>query len=310
MAISKDVCQNITDAIVRELESGTLPWCKPWRSDGTMRLPVLPRRHNGQSYRGINILILWAQADKMGYRHHTWMTFQQAREYGAHVRKGETGTQIVYANKLLKDETNAAGETETKVIPFLKAYTVFNAEQIEGLPAKFDLPAAAAPLAVTDKPGLDWIAYADAQDWFDAIPASISHGGDRAYYQPSTDSVRMPERDAFTSERAYFSVLAHELTHWTGAESRLNRSMGKRFGDDAYAMEELVAELGAAFTLAELGIMPAIREDHAPYIASWIKVLKDDSRAIVTAAAKASDAVAHLQSYHAADTIMELDDAA
>ena len=308
MAISKDVCQQITDSIIRELESGTLPWCKPWRGGDTMRVPVLPRRHTGQAYRGINILILWAKADAAGYRNAHWMTFQQALDYKACVRKGEKGTQIVFANKILKDETNSAGETSTKVIPFLKAYTVFNAEQIDGLPARFATPS--APLAVTNNPGLDWFAYADAQTWFDAIPATLSHGGDRAYYQPSTDSVRMPERDAFTSERAYFSVLAHELTHWTGAESRLNRSMGKRFGDDAYAMEELVAELGAAFTLAELGIMPAIREDHAPYIASWIKVLKDDSRAIVTAAAKASDAVAHLQSYHAADTIMELDDAA
>ena len=287
MAITADVCEKITASIIAELEKGVMPWVKPWASGN---VPMMPRRHTGESYSGVNILILWAAAQSKGYENPNWMTFKQALDYKAAVRKGETGTQIVFASKISVDETDSAGEARTKTISFLKTYTVFNAEQIDNLPERFKVkPVAAAPDNVKD-----WNAAQNALQWFDAVPAKVEHAGARAYFMPSADKVVMPARDSFKSVQAYLSTLAHELTHWSGHKPRLDREFGKRFGDERYAAEELVAELGAAFTMAELGMVPAVREDHAPYIASWIKVLKNDSRAILTAASKASEAVAYL----------------
>jgi antirestriction protein ArdC len=296
MALSTDICENITASIIRELDAGALPWVKPWRGDAGVagNFPTLPRRHTGEAYRGINILLLWAASDRAGFKSNVWMTYKQAQEYKAFVRKGEKGTQIVYASKIVKpgDMTESGEQSADKVISFLKGYTVFNVDQIDGLPAKF----AAAPHVRAadngqndDLPGI--------ADWFSAVPAVLHHGGDRAYFSPHTDFVAMPVKAAFKSAQAYYGTLAHEFVHWTGHETRLNREFGKRFGDNAYAMEELVAELGAAFTMASLGLLPQVRDDHAPYIASWLKVLKADSRAIVTAAAKASDAVAYLEAF-------------
>jgi len=291
MALSTDICDKITASIIAELENGVLPWVKPWAAGN---VPSLPRRHGGEAYRGINILILWGAAQDRGYRSNVWMTFKQALEYKAAVRKGEKGTQIVFASKMVKEETDGAVEAHQRAISFLKGYTVFNADQIDGLPARFAPP---APVLAVVQNGLDWERYAAPLAWFGKIPAKLSHGGGRAYFRPATDEVVMPPRESFTTEKRYLGTLVHELTHWTGAPARLNRTFGKRFGDNAYAVEELVAELGAAFTMAELGLTPQVREDHAPYIASWLKVLKGDSNAIVTAAAKASDALAHLCSY-------------
>ena len=283
---SQDICEQITAAIITELEKGVMPWSKPWAGLGA---PVMPRRHAGERYRGINILILWGKAEAAGYRAPHWMTFKQALEYGGNVRKGEKGTQIVYTNRVTKFETNEVGEDVERSFGFLKSYTVFNVEQIDNLPAKFALK---EPI-VTDTPDAkDWTACAAPLAWFEAIPAEVIHRGDKAFYILSLDRIELPERDNFFSPSAYFSTRGHETTHWTKAETRLNRDFGmSRFGDAAYAMEELVAELGAAFTMAELGLVPAIREDHAPYIAHWLVALKNDSKAILTAAAKASDAL-------------------
>ena len=303
MAISKDICEKITNSIIAELEKGTMPWVKPWSAGNMPRLPV---RHGGQPYRGINILILWGAAQDAGYRSNVWMTFKQALEYGGAVRKGEKSTQIVFASKFVKEEQTPEGDTSKRAIPFLKGYNVFNAEQIDGLPAKFAAP---APVLTVVGEGKSWADYAAQEAWFNHVPATLRHGGGKAFFSPSQDFVQMPPRDSFKSEQAYFGTLAHEFTHWTGHTSRLDRTFGKRFGDNAYAMEELVAELGAAFTMAALGLQPQIREDHAPYIAGWLKVLKGDSKAIVTAAAKASDALALLSGYQPG-AAEELDEAA
>jgi antirestriction protein ArdC len=289
---SQDVCEKITAAIIAELERGVLPWNKSWAGHGG---PVMPRRHTGIRYRGINVLILWGQAEEAGYRSPFWMTFKQAQEYGANVRKGEKGTQIVYANRVTKSETNEAGEDVERSFGFLKAYSVFNAEQIENLPAQF-LPPSPPPAQVPDEK--DWTAYEAASAWFEGIPAQVRHGGDKACFIPSLDRIDLPDREDFFTAQHYFSVRAHETVHWTKMESRLNRDFGReRWGDEGYAMEELVAELGAAFTMAELGMVPAIREDHAPYIAHWLSVLKSHGKAILTAAAKASDALEYMSKF-------------
>ena len=293
---SQEICERITQAVVAELERGVMPWSQPWTAAGSASRPIMPRRHSGARYRGINVLILWAETQEAGYRSPYWMTFKQALEYGACVRKGERGTQIVYANRVTRTETNSEGEDVERNFSFLKSYTVFNAEQIEGLPERFHVP---APQPVEAPEARDWASFADALAWFEAIPAEVRHGGARAFYMPSADRIEIPDRDKFHRPEAYFSVRGHETVHWTKHETRLARDFGQvRWGDEGYAMEELVAELGAAFTMAEIGLQPEIREDHAPYIASWLKVLKQHSRALLTAAAKASDALEFLCAFH------------
>jgi antirestriction protein ArdC len=288
---SQDICENITASIIKELEAGVMPWSKPWKGTGG---PVMPLRHTGTRYRGINILILWAAAEAEGYRSAHWMTFKQAQEYGGCVRRGEKATQIVYADRVVKTETNETGENVERNFSFLKSYSVFNTQQIEGLPEQFTI----SELGFSENENehiKDWAAYAKTQSWFDAIPAEIIHRGERAVYIPSLDRIELPAPGAFFTPESYFSTRAHETVHWTKTEKRLNRDFGAaRFGDEGYAMEELVAEIGAAFVIAQLGHQPAVREDHAPYIAVWLKVLKRDSKAILTAAAKASDALDYL----------------
>ena len=291
---TQDICDRVTQAVIAELEKGTMPWTKPWTGAGG---PVMPRRHSGARYRGINILLLWSRAEETGFRSSFWMTFKQAQEYGGCVRKGEKGTQIVYTNRVTKSETNDAGEDVERNFGFLKSYTVFNAEQIDNLPDEFSSPVLAPEAVPTAK---NWAAYGDVFAWFEAIPAEVRHQGDKAMFIPSLDRIELPERDAFNSAQSYFSTRGHETVHWAGGKSRLARDLSGRFGDKAYAMEELIAELGAAFTMAELGLVPAIREDHAPYIAQWLAVLKNDSRAILTAAAKASDALEFLSNFQPA----------
>lgn len=292
-----DIAQVITDAIIAELEAGTLPWVKPWSASTAKPRPLvtLPRRHTGAHYRGVNILILWDAAQRAGYRSPYWMTFKQAVAYKAGVRKGEKGTAIVYVDRIVKAEEGPAGEDRERVIPFLKTYVVFNAEQIEGLPAAF-YPA--APVPQPDVPaGAPIVVPEAASRYFDNVPADVSHGGDRAFFAPQLDAIRLPPVEAFRSAEAYVGTRAHETVHWSGHKSRLARDLSGRFGSDAYAMEELIAELGAAFVSASIGLAPAIREDHAPYIAGWLKTLKNDKRAILTAAARASDALDYLDGF-------------
>ncbi|MEJ0051702.1 MAG: zincin-like metallopeptidase domain-containing protein [Methylovirgula sp.] len=282
--MKSDVYQKITNQIVSELEKGVRPWLKPWSAEHAAGKIVRPLRANGMPYRGINILMLWSAAMANGFATPIWMTFKQALDLSAHVRKGEHGSLVVYADKIVRTGRDAeTGEESEETIPFLKAYTVFNVEQIDGLPAHYY--AKAVPRGTS----IQRIAHADG--FFAATGAIVRHGGNRAFYSPSSDHVQMPPFEAFRDAESYYATLAHECTHWTRHASRLDRDFGrKRWGDGGYAMEELVAELASAFLSADLDLTPEVREDHAAYIGSWLKVLKNDKRAIFTAASHAQRA--------------------
>lgn len=280
----EDVYQRITGHIVAELEKGVRPWLKPWNAEHAAGRITRPLRGNGIPYQGINVVMLWSVAVAKGYAAPIWMTYKQAAELGAHVRKGEQGSLVVYASKVTRTETDTeTGEASERDIPFMKGYTVFNVEQVEGLPEHFYAPAS---------PRLDPVARLDrAERFFASTRAAIRHGGDRAFYTGTEDRIQMPPFETFKDAESYYATLAHETTHWTRHPSRLDRDFGrKRFGDEGYAMEELVAELGSAFLSADLDLALEPREDHAAYIASWLKVLKDDKRAIFTAASHAQRA--------------------
>jgi antirestriction protein ArdC len=280
-----DVYTRVTSRIVEELERGVRPWMRPWSVEHAAGRITRPLRSNGQPYKGINILMLWASAEAQGFANPFWVTFQQAKELGGFVKKGEHGSPVVYANTFKKKETNDAGEETEQEIPFLKEYTVFNAAQVEGLPAYFYELAK----AIETKPPAR---IEQAEAFFANTKAEIQYGGNRAYYAIDRDYVRMPPFETFRDAESHAATLAHELTHWTRHETRLNRDLGrKKWGDNGYAMEELVAELGSAFLCADLSITPEVREDHASYIESWLKVLKGDKRAVFSAASLASQAV-------------------
>lgn len=279
-----DVYSRITSQIIASLECGVKPWTQPWNAAHAAGPVSRPLRYNGETYSGINVLTLWASAMEHRFAAPIWMTFNQARQLGAHVRKGETGSPVVYASTVVKNEPDeATGEDVDRAIPFLKSYTVFNVDQIEGLPCHY------YALAAGETNPDEHIDAADA--FFTRTGAEIEHGGNAAYYAPILDHIRMPVFEAFRSAEAYYATLAHEVTHWTRHKSRLDRDFGReKFGDAGYAREELVAELGAAFLCADLGLTLEDREDHAAYIGHWLAVLKSDKRAIFSAAAHAQRA--------------------
>jgi len=283
-----DLYSRVTGKIIADLEQGVRPWHRAWNAGNTEGRIIRPLRHNGIPYQGINIIMLWMAAVTAGYRSPHWLTFRQAQELGGNVRKGEHGELVVYADRIIRTDTNDQGEETERAIPFLKGYTVFNAEQCENLPAQYNL--------VPDTPALPIAERITAADnFFAATGAVIRHGGNRAYYAEGADLVQMPPFECFRDAERYAATLAHELTHWTKHESRLARDFGrKRFGDEGYAREELVAELGAAFLSADLGITPDVREDHAAYIASWLNALKQDTRFIFSTASHAQRAADYL----------------
>lgn len=295
-----DIYTRITDQIVAALEQGIKPWTQPWNAAHAAGSISRPLRHNGQPYSGINVLSLWASSMERHFAAPIWMTFKQAHELGGHVRKGEKGSPVVYANTLTRTERDdATGKEVDQTIPFMKGYTVFNIEQIEGLPAHYYAP------AKTQLNPDQRVAAADA--FFADTGADIRHGGNSAYYCPPQDYIQIPVFESFRDAESYYATLAHECTHWTQHKSRLDRDLGReKFGDAGYAREELVAELGAAFLCADLGITLDDREDHAAYIGSWLKVLRDDKRAIFTAAAHAQRAADFL---HSLQTLIDEDDA-
>lgn len=278
-----DLYSRVTNAIIADLEAGVRPWTKPWSTKHLAGRISRPLRSTGEPYSGINVILLWAESVACGYTAPIWITFRQALALGGHVRKGEHGSTVVYANRISRTETGDDGQDVELQIPFLKAYTVFNVDQVEGLPAHFY--AAAEPKLDAGRR----IDHADA--FFAATGADIRHGGNQAYYALHADHVQMPPFECFEDPASYYATLAHECTHWTRHPTRLDRDFGrKRWGDDGYAREELVAELGAAFLCADLELELEPRPDHASYIESWLKVLKDDRRFIFTAAAHAQRA--------------------
>ncbi len=279
-----DLYTRVTNGIIADLEKGIRPWLKPWNTEYAAGRITRPLRVGGQPYKGINVMMLWASAITQNFTAPIWMTFKQAQERNANVRKGSKGSLVVYADRITRTETREDGQENERDIYFMKGYTVFNVEQIEGLPAHFYAPAG---------PQLDTVRRIEAVDRFFAnTGADIRHGGNHAYYTATPDYVQMPPFVSFTDAESYYSTLAHEMTHWTKHPARLDRDFGrKKFGDDGYAREELVAEIGAAFLCCDLGITPEPRDDHAAYLGHWLKVLKDDKRAIFQAAAHAQRAV-------------------
>jgi antirestriction protein ArdC len=291
-----DVYTRITNRIIDDLERGVRPWLKPWSVTNAPDRVARPLRHNGEPYRGINVVLLWSEAVARGFVSPIWMTFRQAIELGGHVRKGETGSMVVYANRVAKTETDENGDEVERETAFLKAYTVFCVDQIDGLPDRYANRLGEEPTHTH----AGRIERADA--FVAATDAVIRNGGNRACYKPTVDRIDMPAYASFhdtstsTAAEAYYATLLHELVHWTAPTHRCNREFGKRFGDHAYVREELVAELGAAFLCADIGITPEPRADHSAYIASWLSVLRQDRRAIVSAASLAQKATEWLHS--------------
>ncbi len=213
--VRADVYTRVTNRIVADLEAGTPTWLKPWSAEHLAGKITRPLRGNGVPYKGVNVFMLWAEATARGFVCPIWMTYRQARELGGQVRKGETGSLVVYADKMIRTETTAQGEEAERAIPFMKGYSVFNCEQIDGLPERFHATA----------PRLDPAArIAHAEAFLSASKADIRHGGDRAYYAIHPDYVQMPPFEAFRDPVSYYATLSHELTHWTRHPSRLDRA--------------------------------------------------------------------------------------
>jgi antirestriction protein ArdC len=277
-----DVYSRVTSQIINAIEAGVSNWRMPWHTSGKFAFSPI-NVTSKKPYRGINTVCLWAAAQAKGYERGEWGTYQQWQERGAQVRKGEKATLVVFwkfANSSAEtdDDTPKSGSR----LLFTRGCSVFNAAQVEGY----------APMADVDTPTEQRIE--SAEQFFSRINARVVHLGNRAFYSPDTDTITLPPFAAFFTPMDYYSTRAHESGHWTAKTDRCNRELGKRFGDNAYSIEELVAELTAAFVCAHLGLSSEPRPDHAQYIASWLRVLKADKRAIFTASSKAQQAADYL----------------
>ena len=283
-----DLYQSVTNRIIAAMEQGTAPWITPWVTSPEQAFPA--NLSSGHRYRGINVLLLNLVQVANAYPLNRWLTFQQARALGGHARRGETGTEVVFFKMLEVDgdcvyasASAANGGPRNKVVPLLRSFTVFNAAQVDGLPAAL----AAQPIPVSI-PVKVFDANAAAEALLVACGATILHGGDRAFYRPSDDIICLPNKEAFVSPDRYYSVALHEATHWSGHPSRCNRSLLGRQHIEAYAFEELVAELGSAFLCSHVGISNALH--HASYLSHWLTALRSDKKLIFSAASLAQKA--------------------
>jgi antirestriction protein ArdC len=279
---------NVTARILASLEAGTAPWVKPWSATPGRNIP-----HNaatGRPYSGCNVVLLWMSQGVFSAPR--FLTYKQAQGLGGNVKKGEHGFTVYFVKPMTakpKDDGEAG-----KAFTMLRAYTVFNVDQCEGLPEKTLNPEPVKPRHNDERDAtIDEFIAATGADYREGF------GGDRAFYSPSTDFVAMPAYEAFKGAAHYYGTAFHELAHWTGNARRLNREFGKRFGDRAYAAEELVAELTSAFICAEFDIDGSLQ--HAEYVANWIALLKDDAKAFFTAASAAQKAADYLRSRALAD---------
>lgn len=288
---AKDIYQQVTDTIVRQLEAGTIPWHRPWNGSSDKLLSLPFNFTTSKSYRGVNILLLWGTAIEKQYNSPEWASFNQWKERKELIRKGEKGTMIVYYDTFEKEV-----DGEIRKIPFLKSSIVFNRCQLQSFEQPVEKGWEHEPLLVQKIDPID--------EFFENTRACLDHIGSDACYIPADDTIYMPDMHKFkdtatcTATEGYYSTLLHELTHWTGAEKRLNRIGNKKFGkygDENYATEELVAELGAAFLCADFGISTLDKGDHAAYIGHWLKVLKNNKYCLVDAASAASKAVDYLK---------------
>jgi antirestriction protein ArdC len=282
--------EEITGKIIAQLEAGRLPWVQPWGSSA-VRAPLgLPRNAaTDRAYSGINVLILWDAVAEHGYSAQSWLTFRQTLALGGHVRKGERGTTVVYADRFVpddvRDRAHERGE-EPRGIPFLKRFTVFNVEQCQGLPDGI----VAAPPAVDIS-----LILPQVEELIRATGADMRIGGDKAYYDVAGDYIRVPSPQAFHEPVNWHRTSVHELAHWSGAPSRLARDLSGSFGSKPYIFEELCAEIACAYILSTLGVVPTVR--HADYVGAWIDLLTEQDRAIVRAASAASKAADYLLAF-------------
>ncbi len=273
-----DLYQTVTDKIISDLESGRLPWVQPWSNRASGGLPI--NATTRRAYSGINVLLLWGSAQVAGYSAQSWLTYKQAQAVGAQVRKGEKATTIYYADRFVPKAEHAKPKEDQRAVYFLKSYSVFNVAQCDGIAEPDHVP-------MPERQAIE-----RAEQVIADTGAHISVGGDVACFVPSLDLIKLPPQQAFSEQINYYRTAFHELGHWTGHASRLDRAYGKRFGDTAYAREELVAEMSSAFVCASLDIQPTVR--HADYIASWLEVLRGDNKAIFTAASHASKAADYI----------------
>lgn len=277
-----DLYTRITDTIIAELENGVAPWIRPWAGGDD---PIPRNALTQRPYRGINTLLLGLESMQQGYRSNQWLTFRQANQLGGRVRKGEHSALIIYYEaRIVEKEPSEplaeSDEPEKRFIPLLKVFNVFNLDQIDGLPAT-------EPVF-----GPEWDPCLKAEQLIEGSGADIRHAGFRAFYSPPNDLIYLPAKTAFKDKASYYSTALHELSHWTGHTSRIGRKLGRRFGESAYAMEELIAEMSAAFLSAHCHLEGRLQ--HASYIASWLDVLHRDKRAIFVAAAQAQKAADYL----------------
>jgi antirestriction protein ArdC len=278
----------VKQRIIAELEEGRLPWVQPW--DAQRCACTMPSNAvSGRGYSGVNVLILWAAGVEQGFTSQRWLTYRQAEQAGGHVRRGEKGTVVCYADRFTpRDEADKAQseDREARTVAFLKRFTVFNVDQCEGLPEALTGPTVP----------LDPIVAVEAVDRIiRASGADFRIGGGEAYYAPAQDYVAVPPQAAFHEPINWYRTALHELGHWTGHASRLGRDQSGKFGSAAYGREELVAELASAFACASLGIVPTVR--HADYVGAWREVLRADDKAMFRAASAASKAADFLLSF-------------
>ena len=269
------IYDEVTNQIIEEIEAGAGEWSPSWIKGGFEH----QNRVSHKAYRGINILILMMAQARNGFSSNEWLTYKQAGQLGGNVRKGEKGTRITFFKTIEKD--GEKGDKETKIIPILRTYTVFNLDQCEGIEAH------CKPQAINPD------SRSEAIDSFmAATKADIRHGGDSAFYMPSTDHVQLPEFEHFAGANHYYATAFHELTHWTGGKARTGRiaeqAKGFKTMKEGYAFEELVAELGAAMLCAQHGVTGELR--HAAYIENWLQALKGDNKFIFKAAKLAQQA--------------------
>jgi len=273
----------ITCKIIAGLERGCLPWVQPWASRSASAPLALPdNAATRRRYTGINVLVLWSEGIRRGFPANRWLTFRQALALGGHIRRGERGVAIVYADRFIpkgKNRRRDGPDEEGAAIPFLKRFTVFNVAQCDSLPEDVAVSALSGS-SLPIEPQVEALIRASRIDF--------RVGGDRAFYAPAHDFVQVPPHDAFYEPINWYRTALHELGHATGHPSRLNRDLSGVFGSKKYAFEELVAEISAAFCCSALGIAPTVR--HADYIASWLGLLREDDRAIFRAASRAGEA--------------------
>lgn len=280
----RDMYQEVTNAVLELMDEHGADWIKPWiTSAGANGLPYNPAR--GTAYKGSNVFWLLLAAHMHGFTSNAWGTVNQWNKQGCHVRKGEhhSANVVFFKKKTFRDWNPAKEEYETRQVPLIRWFPVFNADQVEGFEEE-----------PVDNMGMTPVEV--AEQWIDNTGAKFGTGPN-AGYVPSADKIVMPPKKAFTSAEGYYATAFHELTHWTAPKGRCDRNMKGRFGDDTYAMEELVAEMGAAFQCVYLGVTYEPHADHAKYLNHWLKVLEGDKRAFMRATTKAQEAVDYLDSF-------------